>query len=121
MRPRRARCGRCGRTHVLLAVTALRRRADVAEVIRAALAALVGGGGFRVIAGQLGRPPETVRGWLRRFTSRAEAVRVLFAAVADAVAAVAAAASRWSHLGAVPVRTAASAASNGMLLARGWP
>ncbi len=45
--------------------------------------------------------------------------------VADAVAAVAgaaaAAAMRWPHLGTVPVWAAASAASNGMLLAPHWP
>jgi len=124
-------------------VTALLRRADVAEVIGAALAAWARGAGCRTIAAQLGRPPETVRGWLRRFASRAEAVRVFFTALlagvgadpvmpgpagspaADAVAAVAGAAaavvSRWPHLGAVPVWAAASAASNGMLLAPRWP
>jgi hypothetical protein len=40
--------------------------------------AAAAGAGFRVIARVLGRPPETVRGWLRRFASRAEAVRVFF-------------------------------------------
>jgi Homeodomain-like domain len=54
-------------THVLLAVTALVRRADVAEVIGAALAARARGAGFRQIAAAAGRPPETVRGWLRRW------------------------------------------------------
>jgi hypothetical protein len=143
LRPRRARCAACGVTHVLLAVTALVRRADVAEVIGAALAAGARGAGFRQIAAAAGRPPETVRGWLRRFSGRAEVVRVFFTVllaaagpdpvmpaeagfpVADAVAAIAGAAaavaSRWPHLGAVPVWAAASAASNGMLLAPRWP
>jgi hypothetical protein len=143
IRPRRARCVACGGTHVLLAVTALFRRADAAEVIGAALAARARGAGFRAVAAELGLPPETVRGWLRRFTGRAEAVRVFFTAllaaagpdpvmpapagspVADAVAAVAGAAAaamiRWPHLGMVPVWAAASAASNGMLLAPRWP
>src|SRR5215472_8982716 len=143
LRPRRARCRGCRRTHVLLAVTALLRRADVAEVIGAALAAWARGAGCRTIAAQLGRPPETVRGWLRRFASRAEAVRVFFTVLlartspdpvmpagtaggaAAAVAAVAGAASavaqRWPLVGQVPVWAAASAASGGLLLAPGWP
>jgi hypothetical protein len=143
IRPRRARCRRCGVTHVLLPVTALSRRADLAEVIGVALAARARGAGFRVIAAALGRPPSTVRGWLRRFCLRAEAVRVFFtvllaaaapdpvmpagtaAVVAGAVSAIAGAAaavaSRWPHLGEVPVWAAASAASGGLLLAPGWP
>ena len=143
IRPRRARCRRCGATHVLLPVTALLRRADLAEVIGAALAARARGAGFRVIAAALGRPAETVRGWLRRFAGRAEAVRVFFTvllartapdpvmpagaagAVASAVSAIlgaaAAVAARWPHLGEVPVWAAASAASGGLLLAPGWP
>jgi len=143
LRPRRARCRACKVTHVLLAVLALARRADAAEVVGAALAAAARGAGFRLAAAGLGRPPETVRGWLRRFAGRAEAVRVFFTAlaaaagpdpvmpaaagspVADAVAAIAAAAAavaaRWQELGEVPVWQAASAASGGLLLAPGWP
>jgi hypothetical protein len=130
-------------THVLLPAWCLLRRADAAAVVGAALAAAAAGDGFRVIARRLGRPPETVRGWLRRFASRAEEVRVFFtvllartapdpvmpagagSAVAAAVSAVAGAAAavclRWPRLGQVPVWTAASAASGGMLLAPGWP
>jgi hypothetical protein len=78
VRPRRSRCRECGRTHVLLPVWCLLRRAGAAAVIGAALVAAAAGAGFRVIARMLGRPPETVRGWLRRFASRAEAVRVFF-------------------------------------------
>jgi hypothetical protein len=142
VRPRRARCRGCLVTHVLLPVIALLRRADLAEVIGAALAARAAGGGCRPIAAGLGRPPETVRGWLRRFAGRAEAVRVFFTVlladtgpdpvmpagggcpVAEAVAAIAGAAaavaSRWPDVGAVSVWAAASAATGGMLLAPSW-
>src|SRR5204863_5530949 len=78
VRPRRARCAGCGVSHVLLPVFALVRRADVAEVIGAALAAKVAGDGARSIAIRLRRPVETVRGWLRRFADRAEVVRTWF-------------------------------------------
>ncbi|EFG75614.1 hypothetical protein HMPREF0591_4482 [Mycobacterium parascrofulaceum ATCC BAA-614] len=78
--PRRSRCTGCGVTHVLLPVTALLRRADTAAVIVSALAAkaLRRRVGFRRIAADLARPVETVRGWLRRFAERAEAVRSMF-------------------------------------------
>jgi hypothetical protein len=90
-----------------------------------------------------GRAASTVRGWLRRFAVRAEAVRVFFTVllartgpdpvmpagtagpVAAAVSAVTgsavAVAARWPRLGEVPVWAAASAASGGLLLAPGWP
>jgi hypothetical protein len=78
LRPRRARCGGCGGTHVLLPVFALLRRVDLAEVIGAALAAKAAGAGARSIAASQGRPVDTVRGWLRRFGSRAGRVRAFF-------------------------------------------
>ena len=142
VRPRRARCASCGVTHVLLPVGLLLRRADTAVVIGAALAARAGGTGYRRIAAVLQRPVETVRGWLRRFAGRAEAVRrrftVLLRAVAadpvmpqpagsgwaDAVAAiVAAAAAVAARFGVfrVPAWQWASAVSGGRLLAPGWP
>ncbi len=143
VRPRRARCLACGVSHVLLPVFALVRRADVAEVIGAALAAKAAGAGARSIATRLCRPVETVRGWLRRFGDRAEVVRSWFTvllvdagvdpvppaltatAFADAVAAVlgavVAAASRWPDIGAVSPWRWASAASAGRLLAPSWP
>jgi hypothetical protein len=143
LRPRRARCGVCGVTHVLLPVFALLRRVDLAEVIGAALAAKAAGAGARSIAAVWGRPADTVRGWLRRFGSRAGLVRVFFTRLlvevgvdpvppaaalsgfADAVAAVAgawvAAASRWPGIGEVPSWRLAVAASGGRLLAPGWP
>lgn len=77
-RPRRARCTSCGRTHVLLPQAWLLRRADAASVIGAALVAKAAGSGHRPIAAMLGRPACTVRGWLRRFRSRAEWIRAEF-------------------------------------------
>jgi hypothetical protein len=141
--PRRARCGECGGTHVLLPAWCLSRRADAGAVIGAALEAAAAGAGFRKAARLLGRPPSTVRGWLRRFAGRAEAVRVFFtvllartspdpvmpagaaslvaAAVSAVAGAAAAVAQRWPAVGQVPVWAAASAASGGRLLAPGWP
>jgi len=142
-RPRRARCRGCEVSHVLLPVFALLRRVDLAEVIGAALAAKAAGAGARLIAAAFGRPVDTVRGWLRRFGSRAGLVRAFFIGLlveagvdpvppaqapsvfADAVAAVAGAAvavaSRWPGIGEVPLWWLACAASGGRLLAPGWP
>lgn len=64
-RPRRARCGGCGATRVLLAVVLAARRADTAEVIAAAIEAKVARG--------IGR---SRRGWAdRRARSAAGCVR----------------------------------------------
>jgi hypothetical protein len=117
LRPRRARCAECGATHVLLPVSVLVRRADAAGVIGVALAGAAAGLGHRRVAERAGRPAATVRGWLRRFTARAQALRAAFTGVlcaldpdpllpspagspaADAVAAIVAAAAaagrRW--------------------------
>jgi hypothetical protein len=142
MSPRRSRCTGCRATHVLLPVLVLVRRADTVAVIGAALAARAAGLGHRRIAAWLGRPAETVRGWLRRFAGRVEAVRVVFtrwcralapdpvlpgpagSAWADAIAAVAAvavAAGARFGLGEVPVWQVAAAVSAGRLLTPGWP
>lgn len=129
-------------THVLLPVLLLVRRADVAGVIGSALAAKAAGVGHRRIAATLGRAPETVRGWLRRFGGRVEAVRAVFTrwcraldpdpvlpgpaggGWADAVAAVTAAAvavaTRFG-MGAVAVWEVAVAVSSGRLLSPGRP
>jgi Domain of unknown function (DUF6431) len=142
VRPRRARCGGCGRSHVLLPVFALVRRADLVEVIGAALAAKAMGLGAQVIAGRLGRASDTVRGWLRRFAERAERVREFFTVLlvdvgvdpvpaaaaaspfADAVAAVVGAgfavASRWPDVGAVSPWRLAAAVTGGALLLPSW-
>jgi hypothetical protein len=142
LRPRRARCAGCGRTHVLLPVSALVRRADAAVVIGAALVAKAAGWGHRQIAVWLGRPASTVRGWLRRFAARAGLLRAAFTmllceldadppvlepaggAVADAVVAILAAAGavgrRWPGLvfGLSPWE-AAAAVTGGRLLGPG--
>jgi hypothetical protein len=142
VRPRRARCAGCRVTHVLLPVGLLLRRADTVAVVGAALQARAGGAGHRRIAGVLGRPAETVRGWLRRFAGRVEAVRRLFTVLlravaadpvmpepaggvwADAVAAIVVAwvavAGRFAVL-TVPVWWWVSAVSGGRLLAPGGP
>src|SRR3954464_2904452 len=78
LRPRRARCRGCRQTHVLLPQGCLLRRRDTVAVIGAALAAKATGTGHRPIAGRLGVPADTVRGWLRRFARDAEAVRAHF-------------------------------------------
>jgi hypothetical protein len=132
---------------VLLPVFCLLRRAYSVTVIGAALAAKAALGlGHRRIAVRLGVPAGTVRGWLRRFTARAEPVRVFFTGlairagvdvsppgpagpgIADAVAAIGllltAARQRFAGaglLGAVTGWEVASAASGGRLLAPGWP
>ncbi|PIJ32763.1 hypothetical protein BMW24_017640 [Mycobacterium heckeshornense] len=141
--PRRSRCTGCGVTHVLLPVTVLLRRADTAAVIVSALAARATRRvGFRRIAADLARPAETVRGWLRRFAERAEAVRSVFTVwlrgidsdpvmpgaagggFADAVSAIvalAAAIGRRFSLPKVSLAETAVAVSAGRLLAPGWP
>ena len=145
VRPRRSRCRGCGVTHVLLPVGLLLRRADAAVVVGSALTARAAGLGFRRIAVMVGRPAETVRGWLRRFAGRLEAVRAVFTrwlrvldpdpvmpaaagggwpdAVAAIVAAAAAVARRFmvGVMVEAPVWQVAVAVSGGRLLAPGWP
>jgi hypothetical protein len=84
-RPRRSCCSVCSRTHVLLPASMLVRRADGVAVIGAALLAKAAGAGHRRIAEMFGRPGSTVRGWLRRFSSRAESLRVLFTGLLHAL------------------------------------
>jgi len=141
--PRRSRCTGCRVTHVLLPVSVLLRRADAAAVVMSALVAkAVRRVGFRRIAAELARPAETVRGWLRRFVERAEAVRSVFTVwlravdadpvmpgpagggLADAVTAIgalAAAIGRRFVLSTVSLAETAVAVSGGRLLAPGWP
>ena len=78
LQPRRVICPRCLVTHVLLPVVALSRRADLVEVIGAALLAKAAGRSLTAIAVWLGRAVDTVRGWLRRLRGRAEELRVAF-------------------------------------------
>ena len=141
--PRRSRCTDCRVTHVLLPVTALLRRADVGAVVVSALVAkAVRRVGFRRIAAELACPAETVRGWLRRFGERAEAVRSVFtvwlravdadpvmpeatgSGLADAMTAIvalAAAIGRRFVLSEVSLAETAVAVSGGRLLTPGWP
>jgi len=123
---------------VLLPAWCLARRADAGEVIGLALEARAAGAGHRVIAGRLGRPASTVRGWLRALAARAEQARAVFTAlaaslvtdpplpgpagspVADAVAAVAAAAAAAAlvpGVGTVARWQLAAAVTCGLLLA----
>jgi hypothetical protein len=83
VRPRRAACRSCGRTRVLLPDTMLRRRGYGCEVIGAALVAAARGVPWTRVAAQLGVPFETVRGWLRRFSRRAELVRAWLLGLLD--------------------------------------
>jgi hypothetical protein len=127
---------------VLLPVGLLLRRADAVAVIGWALSAKAGGAGCRRTAVALGRPVETVRGWLRRFAGRVEAVRRVFTVLlralaadpvmpepagsgwADALVAIAAAAAAAAGRFAVfmvPPWVWVSAVSGGRLLAPGWP
>jgi hypothetical protein len=79
LRPRRSRCGSCLVTHVLLPTLVLLRRRDLAEVIGEALhARFVEGTSRARLAEAAGVHPDTVRGWLRRFTARAAEIRALF-------------------------------------------
>lgn len=85
LRPRRSYCADCSVTHVLLPVFALLRRADVVSVIGAALLAKAAGAGHRAVAAMLGRPAETVRGWLRSFARRAGDLREWFGVLLTAI------------------------------------
>jgi len=121
----------------------LARRVDAAAVIGTALLAGASGAGHRHIAGLIGRPADTVRGWLRRaragaeriwvhFTAWAHALDPLFpppvpagSALADAVEAIGLAARAVSlRLGPRPVWSLASALTAGTLLSNTncpWP
>lgn len=142
VRPRRSRCRACRATHVLLPAQLLCRRADAGAVIGRALEESAAGAGHRKIAGLMGRPVSTVRGWLRALARNAGRVRERFTSLAaslvtdpplpapagslpaDAVAAVAAAAAAAAMLpgvGAVARWELASAVTCGLLLAPSWP
>ena len=146
LRPRRARCGSCLVTHVLLPVTVLLRRAYAADVIGAAVEARAGGGGYRRAGERLKVPAATVRGWLRRLVGRLVSARVvllqvavragvdvtvppawgcrwrdLLAALDTAAAAVTGRFGPVGVLGPVTAWQVAVGCSGGRLLAPGWP
>jgi hypothetical protein len=80
-RLRRARCGGCGVSHVLLPAAWLPRRLDEVDVIGAALLGAGCGAGHRRLADRLDRPDGTVRGWLRAARQRAGWVHAQLATV----------------------------------------
>jgi transposase-like protein len=120
---------------VLLPDLCLLRRQHEVAVIGAAIEAKVAGAGYRRIAGWLGVHADTVRGWLRRFSERAELIRAHFtrwavaldlelgavlpagSRVAEALEAVAVAARAWVlRFGPRPLWRIASELSAGGLL-----
>jgi hypothetical protein len=146
LRPRRARCGGCLVTHVLLPVTVLLRRAYAADVVGAALSARAAGGGHRWVGLAIGVPAATVRGWLRVMAGRLAPARTrllqvahragvditvpealgcpwrdLLAALGAATAAVTGRFGPVGVLGPVTTWQVAVACSSGRLLAPGWP
>jgi transposase-like protein len=140
LRPRRARCRGCRGTHVLLPEIAVLRRHDEVLVIGAAIVASLAGWGYRRIARRHGVPADTVRGWLRRFSERAELLRAHFtrcagvldpefgsvmpagSGVADAVEAIAIAGRAWAlRFGPGEPWQVASRLSGGLLLATRAP
>jgi hypothetical protein len=118
VRPRRARCGSCGSTHVLLPAWLLSRRCDGTGVIGDMLARAARGQGFRSIAAVSGVPEGTVRDRLRRFRSSAGRVREFFTRLAGILAADPVPLDpAGSGLGDAVVAVAAAAAA----AARRWP
>lgn len=141
VRPRRARCRSCARTHVCLADCWLVRRRDDVETVGRALEAKVAGAGHRRLARVLGRCESTVRRWLRAFRDRAELIRVHFTGwayaldadlgpivaagdvLADALEAIGVAARAWAQrYGPAGGWAVASRLSGGALLSNtSWP
>lgn len=72
LRPRRARCSGCAVTHVLVPARAPARHAYTIELIGLALLASAGGDSARTISAVLAVPADTIRGWVRRATGRAD-------------------------------------------------
>lgn len=75
---RRSRCRACEKTHVLLPDTCLLRRRDGVATIGRALLDKVAGKTRAAVAAGLDVPADTVRGWFRRFSRRAEDLRARF-------------------------------------------
>jgi hypothetical protein len=75
LRPARGRCRSCQATHVLVPSWCAPRRADGIEVIPVAAGLALRGYGTARTGAQLGVPPGTARGWLRRLRARAGDIR----------------------------------------------
>lgn len=76
LRPRRVRCTSYAVTHVLLPAIAPARHAYAIDVVGQVLLARALGRSHRTVGAKLEMPPDTVRGWIRRATARAEWLRV---------------------------------------------
>lgn len=146
VRPRRGRCTGCGVTHVLVPVTLLSRRAYSAQIIVTALMLKARGWGHRRIGARLGVPAGTVRGWIRRMSTRVDQVRAvftqigarvwvdrpvapepgnqwqqLFGALTGATSALKARFAEESEIVTLTAAVVAVTTSAGRLLAPGWP
>jgi hypothetical protein len=98
----RVACAGCRATHSLWPDALVARRMDLAELIGVALTAAADGTGHRPIAARLGLPAATVRGWLRAFRRRAEALTSrLLPLAASAYPIIALHPPRSAHAGAV--------------------
>jgi Domain of unknown function (DUF6431)/Homeodomain-like domain len=82
LRPCRVRCTSCAVTHVLLPAIASVRHGYAIDVVGQVLLARAQGRSHCTIGAELGIPPDTVRGWIRRVTARAEWLRVQGTAIA---------------------------------------
>ncbi|MGZ4651232.1 MAG: DUF6431 domain-containing protein, partial [Kineosporiaceae bacterium] len=70
LRPDRAKCRACRRSHVLLPAGYLPRRGYDVHVVGAALLQAAGGAGYRRAATAVDVPASTVRGWLTSVRTR---------------------------------------------------
>jgi hypothetical protein len=80
VRPRRARCGSCGRTQVLLPCRLLERRRDAVADVGAILEAYAARTGYRRAARELGVPVPTARNWVRQLRGRWPSLAMRFGA-----------------------------------------
>jgi transposase-like protein len=90
LRPDRAMCIACRRSHVVLDAGLLARRGYTARFVGVALVGAARGQGHRTVAAELGAPEATVRGWIRRASRsagllRATGIRAVVALDQDAL------------------------------------
>ncbi|MGH9266711.1 MAG: DUF6431 domain-containing protein [Acidimicrobiales bacterium] len=82
VRLRRARCGPCAKSHVLVPSFSAVGRLDVIDTIGEVITAVVvGGAGVRPVATTFDIPHTTARDWARRFRRLAERLAATFAAL----------------------------------------